>query len=102
MGILVFVIILFSVVAVTYLLADRNNKEEAKEIKPKTKTTAVVLAAIFSFWAWLYVFKGNEWKFWLCLTLTIMTLGIFGIGAWAWAIIDLAKRPEEYYRGYAS
>lgn len=65
---------------------------------PRSKNTAVVLAVFFSFWAWLYVFtEENQWKFWLNLCLTIVTLGIWGIVAWIWAIIDLALKPIGYY-----
>lgn len=33
-------------------------------ITPKIKSTAIILAILFSFWSWLYTYKKNYLKFW--------------------------------------
>jgi hypothetical protein len=33
----------------------------------RKKSTAILLAVFFSFWAWLYTYKQDAWKFWVCL-----------------------------------
>jgi len=72
-----------------------------KAIKSKSKNVAVVLAAFLGFWSWLYVFEQeNRWKFWLNLCLTVVTLGIWGLGAWIWAIIDMSRKPISYFENY--
>ena len=70
-----------------------------KKIKKKNKTIAVVLAALFGVFGWLYTYKTDSWKFWLNLILC------FGIKYWsfvalAWVIIDQVRRPREYFENY--
>ena len=67
---------------------------------PKDKTVAILLAVFLGFWTWLYTYQINAWKFWLNLGLTIITLGIWGIVAWVWAIIDVATAPDDFYLNY--
>lgn len=67
---------------------------------PKTKSTSVVLAVFFGLFAWLYTYQKDSWKFWLNLALAVLTLGIWGIGAWIWAIIDTAVRPSNWYEAF--
>lgn len=69
-------------------------------VSPKSKTTAVVLAVLFGPFAWIYTYKKDAWKFWLNLVLTIVTIGIWGLVAWVWAIIDLAVRPSHWYERF--
>ena len=38
----------------------------------KSKSTAVVLAVFFSFWAWLYTYRINGGKFWFFLIIDIL------------------------------
>jgi predicted nucleic acid-binding Zn ribbon protein len=66
----------------------------------KSKTTAVLLAVFLGFWAWLYTYKKDGRKFWLNLGLTVVTIGFYGIIAWIWAIVDTARRPQEWYESY--
>ena len=39
-------------------------------VERKDKTAAILLAVFLGFWAWLYTYKRDAWKFWLCLGLT--------------------------------
>jgi len=64
---------------------------------PKNKTTALVLAVLFGFWSWLYTYQKDSGKFWGNFVASILTLGIWSIVAWVWAIIDTANKTEEYY-----
>ena len=66
----------------------------------KSKTTAVLLAVFLSYWTWLYTYKKSTWKFWLNLGLSIVTLGVWWIVAWIWAIIDTVRRPSKWYESY--
>jgi len=52
------------------------------------------------FWTWLYTYKTDAWKFWVNLGLTVVTLGIWGIVAWIWAIIDQAVRPAPFFERF--
>jgi hypothetical protein len=63
----------------------------------KDKSVAVILAIFFGVFAWLYTYKLDAWKFWLNLVLLFVTFGIWGFGAWLWAVIDVSVKPQEYY-----
>jgi len=67
---------------------------------PKSKTTAVLLAVFLAFWTWLYTYKKDAWKFWVNLGVGIVTLGIFWIASWIWAIIDVCMRSEQWYQQF--
>ena len=66
----------------------------------KSRTTAVLLAVFLGFWTWLYTYQKDKLKFWLNLGLSIITLGIFGIVGWIWAMVDAIRRPSEWYDSY--
>ena len=71
---------------------------------PKDKGTSVLLVVLFGFFGWLYTYKRDAWKFWLNLALFLLlllpTLGLYGLVAWVWAIIDVSVRPSEWYRQF--
>lgn len=67
---------------------------------PKTKTTSVLLAVFLGIFTWLYTYKKDAWKFWVNLGMTVVTIGIWGIVAWIWAIIDTAVRPSSWYEAF--
>lgn len=68
---------------------------------PKDKTAAVLLAVFLGFWTWLYTYKKDAWKFWLNLALSIVFIWIlYPVIAWVWAIIDVAVKPDSYYRNF--
>ena len=75
-------------------------QHQVRPANPKTKSTSVVLAVLFGLFAWLYTYQKDSWKFWLNLALAVLTLGIWGIGAWIWAIIDTAVRPSSWYEAF--
>ncbi len=78
--------------------------------RPRTKTTAVLLAIFLSFWTWLYTFKADSTKFWIGLgvgigavVLSPFLLGIpllAPLGIWIWAIVDTASKRETWYQVY--
>jgi hypothetical protein len=67
---------------------------------PKDKTPAVLLAVFLGFWTWCYTYQRDNWKFWLNLGLTVITLGFWGIVAWIWAIIDVCVKPQQWYEQF--
>lgn len=76
---------------------------------PKDKTVAILLAVFLSWWTWLYTYQQDSTKFWVGLGVGIfgtLMLLVFGLGffillgLWIWAIVDVAIRPEEWYRSY--
>ena len=68
----------------------------------RNKTTAVILAVLFGYWAWIYTYKLDAWKFWMCLLicLCIYWSYIIPFGFWIWAIIDAARKQQEVYLKY--
>jgi len=75
-------------------------KKKVEYVRKKSKTTALVLAILFGLWSWLYTYRDDSWKFWLNLVLSLATYGIWGFVAWIWAIVDVVKKPEEYFEKY--
>ena len=67
---------------------------------PKSKTTAVVLVVLFGLFGWIYTYQRDAWKFWLNLGLTVVTIGLWGLVAWIWAIIDVAVKPGPFYESF--
>lgn len=84
--------------------------------RPKSKTTSVLLAVFLSYFTWVYTSERDAWKFWMNLgisalsgVLSVLTLGFwlflavpYWIGVWIWAIVDTARRPQEFYERYPS
>ena len=66
----------------------------------KDKTVALLLAIFLAFWTWVYTYQVDAWKFWLNLVLSVVTCGIWWLGAWIWAIIDVAVRPQGFYDNF--
>ena len=71
----------------------------------KEKSVAVVLAILCGPFAWLYVYRGNWWKFWLNIPLCLISPLLFlfpflPLLSWIWAIIDMAIRPASYFENY--
>ena len=79
----------------------------------KSKSTAVILAILFSFFTWLYTFKRDGMKFWACLILygiSLVTI-VSGIylydiqllifpAIWLWAVIMALARSGNWYAQY--
>jgi hypothetical protein len=77
--------------------------------EPKDKSVAVLLAVFLGCWTWIYTYKKDAWKFWLCLGLnltvfnplwTVFVLLLPNIGLWIWSIIDAASKHDQFYRNY--
>jgi len=78
-------------------------------VERKDKTVAILLAVFLGFWTWLYTYKRDAWKFWVCLGLhmtvfnpiwTWILLFLPNIGLHVWAIVDVAVKPQQYYDQY--
>ena len=78
-------------------------------VERKDKTVAIVLAVVLGFWTWLYTYKRDAWKFWLCLGLNMTVFNplwtwILGFAPnfalHIWAIVDVAMKPQQYYDYY--
>lgn len=67
---------------------------------PKDRSIAIILAILFGPWTWAYTYEVDSTKFWINLAVTVVTCGFWGLGAWIWAIIDVATRPQEFYDNY--
>jgi len=97
------------------------------EPKPKSKTTAVLLAIFLGPWTWVYTYQRDCWKFWIAYTplFTIIfshlvsaiqhqhmgiifswinpnnfTLQIISFGFWLWALILACARKHPFYDNY--
>ena len=77
--------------------------------EPKDKSVAILLAVFLGCWTWIYTYKKDAWKFWLCLGLnltvfnplwTVFVLLLPNIGLWIWSIIDVATKRDEFYRNF--
>jgi hypothetical protein len=77
--------------------------------EPKDKSVAVLLAVFLGCWTWVYTYKKDAWKFWLCLGLhltvfnpiwTVFILLLPNIGLQFWSIIDAAAKDDQFYRNY--
>ena len=106
---------------------DKFQKEMERSNKGKTigksKSTALILAILLGFWAWLYTYKKDDWKFWsgsiLSFLLILFTLLIHppiyinkvtislmlilflaSLGLHAWPIIDYALKPKKWFEKY--
>ena len=66
----------------------------------KDKTVAILLSIFFGFFAWIYTWEKDKWKFWVGLGGTIITIGYGYFAFWIWAIVDAAIRKQEFYNNY--
>jgi hypothetical protein len=82
------------------MLVKTVNYNDATADRRLNKAAAVIFAVVFGFWTWLYTYERDKVKFWVNLTLTCVTFGIWGIIAWIWSIIDSASKSDEYYDRY--
>ena len=66
----------------------------------KDKTVAILLSVFLGFWGWIYTWELDQWKFWVGLGVTIVTLGVAGIAFQIWAIVDAASRTPDFYLNF--
>ena len=86
-------------------MEETNMKEKTVKIKygERKKSTAMVLAVLFGFWAWLYTYRENAWKFWLGLVISVTCWWLFflpNLAIWIWAMVDNGTKPKEWYDNY--
>lgn len=79
---------------------EAGNVGPRQTAQPKSKAAAIVLVVLFGLFGWLYTYRRDAWKFWLNLGLSVVTLLIWGAAAWIWAIVDMARRPPEWFEAY--
>lgn len=82
------------------LQVPRHPDARIRPPKQKSKTTSVILVVFFGLFGWIYTYQRDAWKFWLNLGLTVVTIGLWSLVAWVWAIIDVAVRPAAWYEAY--
>ncbi len=80
--------------------AQSEQKVNSRRIQKKYKATAIWLSIFFGFWAWIYTWEKDQWKFWTGLGVTAGTLGFAYIAFYVWAIVETASRTEEFYSNY--
>jgi hypothetical protein len=70
--------------------------------KMKYKSTSVLLAVFLSFFAWLYTYDEDRYKFWTGCLLSVLLVWTFvvPIGVWLWVIIDVCRRRKDFYECY--
>jgi len=73
---------------------------EVSKVQVKDKTVAILLAVFLGFWVWIYTWEKDQWKFWTGLGVTLVTIGFAGIAFQIWAIIDAARRSNDFYLNY--
>ena len=74
----------------------------------KVKTAAVIMAALFGPFTWLYTVRKDYWKFltWMSALLGAVLVGhpvllqLSVIAVWLWAILDTALKPFDWYKTY--
>ena len=79
------------------------NKKKIIKYGVKSKTTAMIIAVLFSQWTWVYTYREDAWKFWVGLVSSLfgwVFLFIPNIVVWIWAMIDVGSKPKEWYDQY--
>ena len=81
----------------------------------RSKKTAIILAIFLSYWAWLYSYKYDAWKFWLGLVFSIFIMpwimffsipgGFWAIilapaCVWIFALVDICNKDKRVYTEY--
>lgn len=75
---------------------------------PRSKAKAILLAVFLSFWAWVYTYRKDRFKFWVGLVVAtggmlvpVRLLGtVMVTGVWIWAVADAVVRSRGWYRRY--
>jgi hypothetical protein len=90
-----------------------NNIQVQQRYGGKSKTRALILALLFSYWTWLYTFKRDRIKFFIALILAlaafagyyvISRFSYFSLAVslilWVWPLVDTLRKRPEWYAGY--
>lgn len=79
----------------------------------KRRNIAILLAVLFSYWCWLYVYKKDAWKYWFGLSISLIVfiyaimrwsfsgwyIPIFSV-IWIFAILDTVHKKSKWYIKY--
>ena len=65
---------------------------------PKSKTVAIILAAFFGFWSYLYTYENDRRKFWVFFAVSFSGFGL--VLGWSWALGDATRRPKSFFLDY--
>lgn len=68
----------------------------------KSRSTAGLLAIFFGHWTFIYTFKDDSLKFFICLILNLClwwTL-IVPIGLWIYSMVKAYGRDDKWYKEY--
>ncbi len=113
-GYLVLILIVLLIGFIIWL--NKGYKQKEKELKQKHpngfkwKSTAIFLALFFGFFSWLYTYRKDRWKFWLCIILFIISFVVYNplpsifvivyILSVFTPLIDHIRRPKSFYENY--
>jgi hypothetical protein len=93
----------------------KNNIPTVKVKQPielKTRKIAIILAVCVGIFAFIYTYKRDAVKFWLCLGFAflggIIVASMFGpgwsflvgLGFWIYAMKSVSDRPDSFYENY--
>jgi hypothetical protein len=73
----------------------------------KRKSTGIILAVFFNFFAWTYTWKFDKSKFWAAFILNFIGLftGVFSIfiimGTFLWCLIDMITKDNDIFKNYS-
>lgn len=68
---------------------------------PKRKSIAVLLSIFVGIWTWIYTYEKDSWKFWTHFSLIIITVGLWVVASWVWAVVDTARKPASYFESFS-
>jgi hypothetical protein len=90
-----------------------NNMQSRQRNGGKSKTIAIILAVLFSYWTWLYTFKRDRVKFVIALILSLAVFAGYYVVSrlsyvsltlslllWLWPLADTIIKKAEWYAGY--
>lgn len=96
----------FSLVALVSLVASifviRQLWIGVRELRTRSRRTALIIAAFFGPWTWVYSWRMDFKLFNVSLLLCVLTLGVASPIFWLWAIIMTASRDQSEYDRYPS
>ncbi len=67
---------------------------------PKDKGISILLAIFLGLFTWVYTYEVDSGKFWGNLIASILTVGIWWVVAWLWALILAIQRDESFYSNF--
>jgi hypothetical protein len=68
----------------------------------KSKTAAIILSFFFGPFAYLYTYKKNSSKFWICIGVSVITFSLAFWLTWLFSIIDMITAKDAFYKKITS